>query len=54
MSSEKTATLLRPSKAAHADFLGLVLVTNNERDFDSIPSVTVENWAKPSKAARQS
>ena len=40
--------------AAHAASLGLVLVTNDEKDFDGIPSVAVENWAKPPKAVRQS
>ena len=32
--------------AAHAISLGLVLVTNNERDFAGIPSLRVENWTK--------
>lgn len=30
--------------AAHALSLGLVLVTNNEREFQRIPDLTVENW----------
>lgn len=30
--------------AAHALALGLTLVTNNERDFDDIPDLVVENW----------
>ena len=30
--------------AAHAVSLGLVLVTNNERDFTDIPDLKVENW----------
>ena len=30
--------------AAHAISLGVVLVTNNEKDFDGIPEVVVENW----------
>lgn len=30
--------------AAHALALGLTLVTNNERDFDDIPGLVVENW----------
>ena len=34
--------------AAHAISLGVALVTNNERDFDGIPEVAVENWALPS------
>lgn len=29
---------------AHALSLGLVLVTNNERDFADIPGLVVENW----------
>lgn len=34
--------------AAHAISLGLVLVTNDEKDFGGIPSLTVENWTMPS------
>ena len=30
--------------AAHALSLGLVLVTNNERKFQRIPDLIVENW----------
>jgi tRNA(fMet)-specific endonuclease VapC len=30
--------------AAHALSLGLVLVTNNEREFQRIPDMIVENW----------
>lgn len=30
--------------AAHAVALGLILVTNNERDFADIPNLRVENW----------
>lgn len=30
--------------AAHARSLGLVIVTNNLREFDRIPGVSVENW----------
>jgi tRNA(fMet)-specific endonuclease VapC len=30
--------------AAHARSLGLVLVTNNEREFQRIPDLIVENW----------
>jgi tRNA(fMet)-specific endonuclease VapC len=26
--------------------LGVVLVTNNERDFASYPGLTIENWLK--------
>ena len=36
--------------AAHAISLGLVLVTDNEKDFDGIPGVAVENWSLPSSA----
>ncbi|HYZ49124.1 MAG TPA: PIN domain-containing protein, partial [Sphingomonas sp.] len=32
--------------AAHALALGLVLVTNNERDFVDVPNLLVENWTK--------
>lgn len=31
--------------AAHAQSLGLVLITNNEREFQRIPDLMVENWA---------
>ena len=30
--------------AAHALAFGCTLVTNNEREFSRIPSLTVENW----------
>lgn len=30
--------------AAHALSLGLTLVTNNERDFQDIPGLRIENW----------
>ena len=33
--------------AAHAISLGVVLVTNNEKDFNGIPDVVVENWTLP-------
>ena len=33
--------------AAHAIALDVTLVTNNERDFDGIPGLVVENWASP-------
>ena len=33
--------------AAHAVSLGVALVTNNEKDFDGIPEVVVENWTLP-------
>lgn len=32
--------------AAHALSHGLTLVTDNEGDFDDIPNLNVENWAK--------
>jgi tRNA(fMet)-specific endonuclease VapC len=31
--------------AAHARALGLILVTNNSREFSRVPRLTVENWA---------
>ena len=33
--------------AAHAKSLGLILVTNNEREFQRVEGLTIENWAKP-------
>ena len=30
--------------AAHARFLGLILVTNNTREFRRVPRLTIENW----------
>lgn len=33
--------------AAHALSLGLTLVTNNERDYDDVEGLVVENWARP-------
>jgi tRNA(fMet)-specific endonuclease VapC len=32
--------------AAHALFLDLILVTNNEREFRRVPDLTIENWVK--------
>ena len=32
--------------AAHALSHGLTLVTDNETDFDDVPNLKVENWAK--------
>lgn len=32
--------------AAHAKAMGLVLVTNNEREFKRVPGLKVQNWAK--------
>ncbi len=31
--------------AGHARALGLILVTNNGREFDRVPGLRVENWA---------
>lgn len=31
--------------AGHARTLGLILVTNNRREFDRVPGLRVENWA---------
>ncbi len=33
--------------AAHAIALGVSLVTNNEKDFQGIPGLMVENWTTP-------
>lgn len=33
--------------AAHAKSLGLTLVTNNEREFQRVEGLAIENWAKP-------
>lgn len=33
--------------AAHALSLGLILVTNNGRDFADIPGLKIENWTLP-------
>jgi tRNA(fMet)-specific endonuclease VapC len=33
--------------AAHARCLGLVLVTNNTREFDRVRGLAVENWTLP-------
>ena len=32
--------------AAHARAAGLILVTNNEREFRRVPGLAVENWTK--------
>jgi tRNA(fMet)-specific endonuclease VapC len=32
--------------AAHALSLGATIVTNNEADFEDVPGVSVENWAR--------
>lgn len=34
--------------AAHARSEGLVLVTNNLREFDRVPALQTENWIEPS------
>lgn len=34
--------------AAHAKAEGLILVTNNEREFKRIPGLKLQNWAVPS------
>jgi len=31
--------------AGHARSLGVVLVTNNEREFERVPGIRLENWA---------
>jgi tRNA(fMet)-specific endonuclease VapC len=33
--------------AAHARTLGLILVTNNTREFSRVPGLTIENWTEP-------
>jgi len=32
--------------AAHARYIGAVLVTNNEREFRRVPGLSVQNWLK--------
>jgi len=32
--------------AAHARYIGAVLVTNNEREFRRVPRLSVQNWLK--------
>jgi tRNA(fMet)-specific endonuclease VapC len=32
--------------AAHAKAMGLILVTNNEREFRRIPELEIQNWAE--------
>lgn len=34
--------------AAHALAAGLILVTNNEREFRRVPGLAIANWAAPS------
>jgi tRNA(fMet)-specific endonuclease VapC len=31
--------------AGHARSLGLILVTNNSKEFDRVPGLRIENWA---------
>ncbi len=33
--------------AAHARSLGLILVTNNTREFGRVPHLAIENWTRP-------
>ncbi|SAK43299.1 type II toxin-antitoxin system VapC family toxin [Caballeronia ptereochthonis] len=41
---ERSKNALDKLIAAHAVALGVPVVTNNVRDFESYPGVTVENW----------
>jgi tRNA(fMet)-specific endonuclease VapC len=34
--------------AGHARSQGLILVTNNRREFDRVPGLRVEDWVGPS------
>ncbi len=46
---EKTGTPIGPLDTligAHAKSLDLTLVTNNEKEFDRIQNLKIENWAK--------
>jgi len=36
--------------AAHARSLGLILVTDNTREYERVPDLTVENWLLPPPA----
>ncbi len=36
--------------AAHALALNVLLITNNEREFNRIPDLSVENWIKEESA----
>ena len=38
--------------AAHALSLGVVLVTNNDREFRRIPHLKIENWINSEKGAK--
>lgn len=35
--------------AAHARSLGLIIVTNNVREFERVPDLTIENWVEQKK-----
>ena len=39
--------------AAHAKAAGLIVVTNNEREFKRVPGLQVRNWATTANAARR-
>jgi tRNA(fMet)-specific endonuclease VapC len=46
---EKLGTPIGPFDtqiAAHALFLDLILVTNNEQEFNRIPGLKIDNWTK--------
>ena len=46
---EKSGMVIGPNDlliAAHARSLGLVVVTDNEREFFRVPGLVVENWLK--------
>ena len=36
--------------AGHARSRGLVLVTNNVREFDRVPGIRIENWVEPTNS----
>ena len=42
-SEERMSVRSRRTRAS----LGVVVVTNNEKDFDGIPGLEVENWTTP-------
>ncbi len=39
--------------AAHAKAAGLIVVTNNEREFKRVPGLQVRNWATTADAAHR-